>query len=183
MQQEDSHEKMLIKLLAEGNHDAFQCVFNTYYTKVFRFIAGLIKSEDDAKDLTQDVFVKLWSIHETLKDLGSLSNFLFTLSRNAALNFIKSQSKHSDKLEALIEKETVHTYSLNPEEEIELKDLSLLIDIAINRMPSQRKSIFLLSRKAGLSSDQIAQKMNLSRRTVENHIYAALKELKKVIHR
>lgn len=74
------------------------------------------------------------------------------------------------------------TYDDLIEEELYARELSLLIDIAVEKMPPQRRNIFIMSRKDGLSNEEIAQRLNISKRTVENHMTQALAELRKIAY-
>jgi len=164
--------------IKEGDEKAFELVFITYFNKVKYFIVGLIKSEEDAEELAQDIFVKLWLNRESVDFDKSLSSYLHTAARNATINFLKGKfvrdSYVSDQLRQEEEKESV-------EESYYAKETSLLIKMAVSQMPEKRRAIFELSREKGLSNEEIANKLEISKKTVENQLSLALKEIRKII--
>jgi len=165
--------------LKKGNHKAFEKVFIAYFNKVKHFIEKIIRSEIDAEELTQDIFVKLWTNRNLINVEKSFSSFLFTMAYYSSLNYLKHALVH-DKFIININK--TFTEGINTTEEtIFATEINLLIELAVEQMPQQRKRIFLLSRKEGLSNEEIAKQLNISKKTVENQLSLALKELRKVV--
>jgi RNA polymerase sigma-70 factor (ECF subfamily) len=163
--------------LKRGDHKAFDVVFLSYFDKVKRFIAGLVRSEDDAEDLAQDVFAKLWTERETIDIQSSFKSFLYVMSRNAAYNYLKHKLVQANYANEYVQREEMDT----PEELVFAKEIELLIEMALCRMPEKRSEIYRLSRNKGLSTDEIAARLNISRKTVENNLTLALKEIRKII--
>lgn len=85
-------EKETVEALRNGNHRAFEKVFLAYFQKVRLFIGGIIKSDADAEELAQDVFVKLWTNREAINIERPLGAYLYTIARNTAFNFLKHKS-------------------------------------------------------------------------------------------
>ena len=164
--------------IKKGDEKAFELIFVTYFNKVKYFIVGLIKSQDDAEELAQDIFVKLWMNRETIDFEKNLSSYLHTAARNATINFLKSKfvrdSYASDQIYQGEEKESV-------EENYYAQETALLIKMAVSQMPEKRKEIFELSREKGLSNEEIANQLGISKKTVENQLSLALKEIRKII--
>lgn len=77
-------ETTRLKALREGDEKAFEKIYLNYYKKTLYFITGLVKSEDDAKELTQEVFIKLWTNRETLDPERSVHSYMYTIARNVA---------------------------------------------------------------------------------------------------
>jgi RNA polymerase sigma-70 factor (ECF subfamily) len=163
--------------LKRGDHKAFEAVFLFYFDKVKRFMAGLVRSEDDAEDLAQDVFAKLWTVRETINTQSSFNAFLYTMSRNTAYNYLKHKLVQTDYANEYIQREETDT----PDELMFAKEMELLIEMALCRMPEKRSEIYRLSRNEGLSNDEIAARLNISRKTVENNLTLALREIRKII--
>lgn len=171
-------EELLVKELAQGSQKAFEVLFMRYYPKVHRFVYGLVKSQQDADDITQEVFSKVWRNRDMFAEVRNFGAYLFILSKNATFNFLETQQIRTERLnEKPFEEETNHT----PDEELIAKDLQLLIDMVVDSMPPQRRLIYKLSREIGLSNSEIADKLQLRKKTVENHLNLALKELRKII--
>lgn len=170
-------EKEKIEALCEGEHKAFEDVFLNYFQRVRLFIGGIIKSDADAEELAQDVFVKLWT-NRTAIDPGKPFNaYLYTMAKNSAFNFLKHKSVEQSYTDSSIFSDDV----VNPEEELFAHEISLLIEMVVNEMPVQRRRIYILSREKGISNADIATKLGISKKTVENQLSLALQELRKVI--
>ncbi|MDR0700323.1 MAG: RNA polymerase sigma-70 factor [Tannerella sp.] len=166
-----------LRELKKGDHKAFEAVFLSYFDKVKRFIAGLVRSEDDAEDLAQDVFAKLWTERETINTQFSFNAFLYTMSRNAAYNYLKHKLVQTNYVNEYIQREETDT----PEELMFAKEIDLLIEMALCRMTEKKREIYRMSRNEGLSNDEIAARLNISRKTVENNLTMVLREIRKII--
>ncbi len=166
-----------LEAFQDGNHKAFETVFIAYYNKTKAFIDGYIKSESDAEELTEDLFVNLWINHDSIDASKSFSSYLHTIARNSAINFLKHKYVHDTYLNSSQEIE----YSSTSEEDLIAKELGLLIDDIVGKMPEQRKMIYTLSRQEGLSNAEIAIQLNTTKRNVESQLSLALKEIRKAI--
>ncbi len=164
--------------LSKGNHEAYRKLFMRYYPKVRYFILGLVKSEEEADDLAQDVFVKLWTNRQQFVEVKTFGAYLYVSAKNTTFNYIESRQKRQEGLDKKISDDDS---AFSPHEEMVAKDLQLLVDMVVNSMPSQRKIIYRLSREVGLSNDEIAGQLQLAKKTVENHLNLALKELRDAI--
>ena len=172
MHSEIAEEKLLVSQFSQGSHIAFKALFMRYYPKVRSFIMGLVKSESEAEDLTQEVFLKLWTHREKFCEVEVFGTYLYVLTKNTKQNKTK-QNKQTEWVE-----ESTDT---TPYEELVAKDLQLLIDMVVENMPPQRQMIFRLNREAGLTNAEIAEKLQISKKPGENHLNLALKELKNAL--
>lgn len=166
-----------LKALRNGDHKAFESVFITYYDKIRIFIFGYIKSESDAEELTEDIFVNLWEKRISIDTSKSFSAYLHTIARNTALNFLKHKYLHS----TYVANTAISEYSSTSEEDLIAKELGLFIDDVVDKMPEQRKQIYILSRNKGLNNTEIAEQLDTSKRNVESQLSLALKEIRKAI--
>lgn len=166
-----------LEALRQGSHKAFEFVFVAYYNKVKAFIDGYIKSEPDAEELTEDIFVTLWINHCSIDTSKSFDSYLHTIARNAALNFLK----HKYVEDAYVSNLSDAPHTSTSEEDLIAKELGLLVDDFVEKMPEQRKQIYILSRKEGLNNAEIAERLNTTKRNVESQLSLALKEIRKVI--
>ncbi|MCG8374008.1 MAG: RNA polymerase sigma-70 factor [Balneolales bacterium] len=158
------------KEIKAGNRLAFSSFFRENYNRYMAFALRYLDSKADATDILQDVFVKLWEKREDLDVTKSLDSYLYTSIRNRCLNFIRD---HSNKY-STIEDDIVDENSVSALEE----DSEQLIHSLIQNLPDRQKEAFQLSRFDGLQHDEIAEIMDVSARTVNNHIVAALKTLR-----
>ncbi len=177
-------EKDIIIAFKGGDKAAFEKIFKQYHKRLYLFCFSLIKNKAEAENLTQDVFLKLWLKRETIDCDKSFSGFLFTMTRNLALNYIRSAIQRQILIGKLL-KNDLTLY--NPiEEELFFNETKHKLDVLIGQLPPKRKKIFLLSRARGFSHLEIAQQMGISLHTVESQISKALKfirdELKKTLH-
>lgn len=170
-------EKEVLLGLSEGNEDAFRCIFRKYYSKVRAFAYGFLKDSDEADELAQMIFIKLWEKREIFYSVRNFDSYLFTLSKYTIFNYI--EARHIIPVDIDDVPDTPDTKT--PYDEIVANDLKLLIDMTVNEMPPQRRHIFKLSRQEGLTNDEIAVKLGIQKKTVENHLNMALKELRNVI--
>ncbi|WP_080903992.1 RNA polymerase sigma-70 factor [Parabacteroides sp. Marseille-P3160] len=167
----------ILNALQNGNHKAFESVFIAYYNKIRIFIFGYIKSEVDAEELTEEIFVNLWINRESIDLSKSFNSYLHTIARNAAINFLKHKYIHSEYITDV----SISGYTSTSEEDLIAKELGLLIDDVVNKMPPQRKQIYILSRNKGLNNTEIADQLNTTKHNVESQLSFALKEIRKVI--
>ncbi len=171
-------DDMLIeRLLQPGGVDvsAFECIFHRYYPMVLNFVRGMLKDDIVAKDVAQNVFMKLWINRATLRKSSSLRNYICVLARNGAIDVLRSWhmnylTKFSQPHEALLQDNTA-------EEVYNCIETNERLNRYIEAMPPQRRAIFKMSRYECLSNAEIAAQLNISVRTVEKHIELALKDL------
>lgn len=135
-----------------------------------------VKSEDIAKDLTQDVFFQLVRREGQLSEIEDIEAYVFTIARNAAYRYFK-KIQHSELLKAELVK-TMNDQYLNVEENILVSDLELKLYEIVNRLPDRQREVFHLSREKGLSHKEIADELQISTNTVKNHLVQALKTLR-----
>lgn len=166
-----------IEALWNSDHKAFEAVFITYYNKTKALIYGYIKSESDAEELTEDLFVNLWINRQSIDTSKSFDAYLHTIARNAAINYLNHKYVHL----AYTNKFQFQECSSTSEEDLIARELGLLIDDLVEKMPEQRKQIYILSRNEGLSNTEIAERLNTTKRNVESQLSLALKEIRKAI--
>ncbi|MDR0422588.1 MAG: RNA polymerase sigma-70 factor [Proteiniphilum sp.] len=168
-------------MYAESNRKEFEKLFIRYFPKVRSFARILLKSEQDAEDVAQDIFVKLWEQPE-IWEKNFVRNYLYTMVKNHIFNRIKRKNIESGYIHSQID--TLSPGDLaefrDPLDEMYLDEMRLLLKLALERMPEKRRKVFEMSRFQHLSNSEIAVRLNLSVRTVEQHIYLALRELKKL---
>ena len=165
-----------IQKLALGDHDAFRHIFMKYFPKMKYFITHIVKSEAIAEELSQDVFEKIWRNRAELSDLRSFSSYLYRMSKNIAINYIEHK---------YVERTYIQDYKaeldFSIEEQLDANEIKLLIMLEVEKMPEQRKKIFMMSRFENLKNEEIAKELNITKKTVENHLNLALKQIRKTI--
>ncbi|MEG2067734.1 MAG: RNA polymerase sigma-70 factor [Tannerellaceae bacterium] len=172
-------EQTLLMGLSSGDAKSFDAIFMLYFPKLKLFLSGFLSNQADAEDLAQDVFMKLWQSRQSLAYVENINAYLYQMARNTLYTYLE-RSYFPDTLSE------TNAYPIPSVDEVEellfAKDLEEQIDGAVEKMPMQRKTIFCMSRKQGMSNEEIAVELNISKRTVETHISAALSDLRKVIY-
>jgi len=169
-------EQQLISILRKGSPFAFELLFERYSQKLYRFSLSYLKSETEAEEIVQDVFLKLWENRNKLRNETSFQSYLFTIAFNAIRKHFNRKNRderfRSDLLETISEE--------NPslENHLDFETLVGKLDELIEQMPLRRKEIFLKRKKEEKSVHDIATEMHISPKTVENQITEAMKYLK-----
>ena len=172
-----SKEQLLVKALKEGDHLAFDSLFNLYFDRLFRFAVSILKDRNDAEEIVQDVFVKVWQKRNEIKLHYSFKSFLFSVSYNMIISALRKKRRDRESFSSLLDEMTVATQESADSNLIYLEQLEQ-IEATIDRIPSMRKKIFCMSRYEGLSYAEIASTLGIAKNTVENQISAALKFLR-----
>lgn len=165
--------------LQQGSHKAFETVFVAYYNIIRMFIDSYVKSEADAEELTEELFVNLWTHYAAIDTEKSFNSYMHTMARNAAINFLKHKFVHAAYIDQ--SPELMHT-EYSSEDELIARETTLLVELTVERMPEQRRRIYQLSRHEGLSNEEIALRLNTTKRNVESQLSLALKDIRKVIY-
>lgn len=167
-----------VRQLCKGDQNAFEILFLKYQPKVIAFLAGFLHDSDAAHDMAQDIFFKIWQNRSKLLNVRSFQSYIFSMAHNAMCNYFK-HSLVSEKYD--LEQMMRPIIATNPEEKLFADEIQDLISLKVEQMPEKRRNIFKMSRSEGLSNDEIADKLNISRRTVENYLSAALKEIREML--
>ena len=152
-------EQNKLKEIAAGNVEAFEHLFFQYQPRLVNFLIGLTHDKEVSRDMAQDLFLSLWKDREKLKNVRSFSSYLFQMAR-----FTEASPAESE------------------EEALFVRELQSIINRTVDQMSPQRSKIYRMSREEGLSNDEIAMRLDISKRTVENHLTAALAILRKVLY-
>ncbi len=171
-------DTLLLFRLSRGEKEAYEAVFMRYYVKVRRFILGILRDTGAAEDLTQDVFLKIWINREKLPAIVSFDNYLFTIARNVACDYLRRQQ--SSRKYALSELDS-EDYICHVQVDCDRERLERAIGRCIDTMPAQRKLVYRLSREELLSNAEIAEHLQLSKRTVDRHLSLALSDIRAAI--
>ncbi|TLX74890.1 RNA polymerase sigma-70 factor [Labilibacter sediminis] len=164
-------ENLIFNKIQNGDRDAFEHLFKTNYVHLVAFANTFMHDIDIAESLVQNVFVKLWDKRKQYQ-ISSLKGYMMVAVRNSCQNEIKRQ-KHEKVFKQNIDRESII-------EHVNYSDSRVMEKIteAINQLPEQRKRIFKLNRLEGLKYREIAERLNISPKTVEAQMGKALKFLR-----
>lgn len=166
-------DSQLIVNLIDDDEKAFCFLYAKYRRKLSLFAQSFLKSRDVAEDIVQDVFTLIWEKRKFLDPNASFQSYLYTITRNRVLNFIRDNA-HKQFLDEIIYAEAIDAGD-NTFEKIESKELEDILEQSIEVLTNRQKEVFSLSRKEGLSHQEIAEKLDISMNTVSDHITDALK--------
>lgn len=153
-------------------------IYRAFYGKVFTFVLSLVKSKANAQDITQNIFMKLWKNRKNLEHIKSMDDYLFILSKNACMDYFRKASRKKEISTDVFDEFLLSRIVSSPEKRIDaLSDIEELRHV-IDSLPSKRRDIFIMSRFDGLSNDDIASILGVSKKTVENQISLATKKIK-----
>ena len=168
-------EKDVFERIKKGDEKAFEILFRKYYGHLCLFATKIINDDVAAEEIVQDFFVKLWEKREQLFIETSIKNYFFRSVKNLCINFIQHNKTKLRYAQIVISEVENQFTDDNNYPEI---DLTLKIEESINSLPEKRREIFRLSRQEGLKYHEIAQKLNISIKTVETHMSLAIKTLR-----
>lgn len=162
--------------LKRDNEKSLEVLFDYYYPRLYNFSKTFLKIEDGIDDLLQEVFIKIWKNRKNINTTSNFNSFVFTITRNLLLNELRSRLNNKKM------KDEIGKLSIAPEyddfEKIEYDELKQQVESIVEQLPERQKEVFILSRTEGLSHNEIAEKLDITTKTVEYHISLALKTLK-----
>lgn len=176
-------DEQLIKEIISGNHAAFKNLMEKYQLQVFRTVMGFVHTKEDAEEVTQDIFVRVYqsissqSISSFRHD-AEFSTWLYRITVNTSLNFLRSNRKNRllQSLEAIF---SLRSEEKTPLEELESAERDRRIRVAIDSLPEKQRMAFILSRYEELPQKKIAAVMNRSEGAVEQLLQRAKENLQK----
>ena len=169
----------LVERLQKGDVEAFDMIYQKYSRKLYLFGLKYLKSADEAEELVQSVFMKLWMKHRTLRKDTSFKSFLFTIAYNDICKlFRKRNYQHKFIIDTLYENSQTAS---ELEESIDCQSVIERVQQIVNKLPERQKTIFLKSRNEGKSTKEIAKELCLSPGTVDNYMSETLKFIRKCL--
>lgn len=158
--------------LRRDDKNVMKIIFDLYHLRIYKFSVVYLKNNQDAYDLVQDVFIKIWESRFSLNADTNFEAYMFTIARNTMISLIRKRLTEQKYLTHV-----AHAGNTNNAETDEYTNFNFLkqqYDTLIELLPEKRKEIFILSREKGLSNREIALLKGISEKTVENQITRAL---------
>ena len=166
----------LVRLVKDRNHEAFAEIYNRFAVLMFYKVNQMLRDEEPSKDLVQDLFVALWDKPELIQEDNNLAGYLYVGARNRVLKFIQRNKLKNDHIASLAK--YASEISLETMQDIDERELKIIVQREIDNLPPKMKLIFEMSRKDNLSHAEIAGKLGLSDQTVKKQVNNALKILR-----
>ena len=167
----------LILLIQKDDRVAFYNIYERYSKRLYGFVLRYIKLKEDAEEIVQVVFLKIWESRNKIDAYASFESFLFTIAYNTTISLLRKRTyekKYLDHLKSL--QNPVNSYNLI--DEIHFNELNERVQSLLDELTPRQKEIFQLSREEGLSHDEIAKKLDISINTVKKHMANTLAFLK-----
>jgi RNA polymerase sigma-70 factor (family 1) len=169
-----------VKELKAGDEHYFKQVFDQYHQKLYFFILYKTRSEYIAEEVVQMAFTKLWQCRHTLQEEYAISTQLFRIATTVLIDFLRKYN-HKDVITGGLDVLNAEKGVDSTNEKMSGAELQKRISEAVNDLPPVRRQVFEMSREQGMSHREIAATLCVSSKTVEAHIYKALKQIKKHI--
>ena len=169
-------DKLVVSKLKKGDVASFDNIFKKYNKKVFYFANSYLKDREEAEDVVQEVFMNLWSHRDQINEQYIFSKYLFKMTYNATCKKFRKYASEKRYLE-----ETLHNSVEDNSTKLDIEYNNLLEtkDLLISKLPERQKEILLLSIEEHLSSEEISQRLNISKKTVDNYLSKARTYLRK----
>jgi RNA polymerase sigma-70 factor (ECF subfamily) len=168
------HQEEIIKRLSAGDVRAFHEIYEKYWQQVLTFCERYIDVQDDASDLTQEIFYALWRRREQLLPDTNLSAYLHRAARNQALNYIRNKQRREQRQQAYT---TDEAYAVSSED-IQYKELQTACHQSLASIAEPAKTIFRMSREEKFTHREIADALDMSLKMVEYHMGKTLRLLR-----
>ncbi|ATL45843.1 hypothetical protein COR50_00965 [Chitinophaga caeni] len=173
-----SSDTYLWEQVTLGNEAAFAMLFERYWEVSLREALLKTGSEQDAMDCVQELFIKLWNNRAQISIQSSFKGYLLTALKHRVISYYRSKDAREHLASSVAnlpggEDSVNHSHHV-----LQAKEVAVLIESEVSRMPSKMQQVYRFSREGGLSSAQIAQQMGISEQTVKNQLTTALKRLK-----
>ena len=159
----------------------FSDLFRTYEHRLYTLATRLTKSDQVAKDIIQEVFLKLWEQKDNLDSIVNMEGWLYRVTENKVIDFLRKAA--SD--DRVRQKVWDRVQQINNEAELYVaaKEYNQIIQKAIEELPAQRKLIYQLNKEEGLNYQQIAEELQISKHTVKNQLFSAVQSVRRFISR
>jgi RNA polymerase sigma-70 factor (ECF subfamily) len=175
-----SDDSELVKALRRGDVEAFDIIYSRYARKLYSFTYKYLRSADDAAELVQTVFIKLWENHGKLDGDLSFRSYLFTIAYNDICRVFRSR-KYA---QVFINEELYKNYitSSDTEEVIDYRSVLERINILLDKLPEKQQLVFRKRRFIGMSAKDVAAELGISPGTVDNYVSETVAFLRKCIN-
>jgi RNA polymerase sigma-70 factor (family 1) len=158
------------------DQQAYKELFTSFFSYLYPFALGIVKSKESAEEVVSDIFIKIWEKREALEKIANLKVYLYVATRNKAFNYADNQKRNATNS---IEEFSVEFRSryFDPEQLLITAEMMNLIKKEIDRLPPKCRIIFKLVKEDNLKYKEVAEVLNISLKTVENQLAIALRKI------
>jgi RNA polymerase sigma-70 factor (ECF subfamily) len=162
------------------NKDEFQKIFAEYYAPLCNFVLRFVKDYAISEDIVQSTFIRIWEQRQKITLTGSLKSYLFSATRNQAIDYLRKVKREEQTLQQSLEA-AQHFDEVKIEQEADSLMIRKKLLLAINELKPKMREIFTLHKIEGLTYKEISEHLGIPQRTIEYNIYAALVRLKEIL--
>jgi RNA polymerase sigma-70 factor (family 1) len=164
------------RISVADDQEAFLMLYRYFKKRLEKFAYSICHSKEDAEDIVEDVFVRIWSRRKTLDQILNLKLYLYIATRNFSLNYLKANNRnvHFDPDSLKME---VEDFAPDPQQRMVDKELVTRVNYAVSNLPSRCKAIYKLVKEDGLKHKEVAEILQVSPKTVENQIAIAVRKI------
>lgn len=174
-------EPTLVQQVQKGNHAAFNELANRWHSRIHRFAYGFFADADDANEITQKTFIKVYQKLDTLDNPGNFPAWIYRVANNLCLDELRRSGRRKlSSLEAWIE-QAEKAGTVSPAATLEAKELGSIIHKALLTLPDEQRVVVILKEYEGLKFREIAEILEESENTVKSRLYYGLKALRRVL--
>lgn len=172
-------DSIFIKNINEGNEEAFKILFELYYSKLLYMAKSYISNAEDAEEIVQDVFLKAWKKRKNITT--NINGYLFKITKNSCLDYLRSKKSKLTTSHNILQLEAFINHSALSDENASTiieQELAEKIQHSIELLPDKCKMVFVKSRMEGMKNKEISNELDISVKTVENHMSRAIKHMR-----
>jgi RNA polymerase sigma-70 factor (ECF subfamily) len=175
------NEKELFIRLSRGDQVAFTKIFDHYEPRIYPFVLKMTRSEISAEEIVQELFIKIWTNRAIFENIENPRSYIYRMATNKTVNYMKAIARNV-RLVKKVSGQLVVEKNIT-EELLDLKETEAIINQVVGQLPEQQRKVYILSRKEGLKAEEIAERLNISHKTVKNHLTEALHFIKEKLQR
>ncbi len=165
--------------LRDGDYKAFDRIYLRCFEPMQAFFRVLLRNDADAEEMCQDLFAKIWESRAKIDPRRNFRSYLYAMAKSAALNHLAHKNVVNKYIDFRLRGEPDVEHS--PDQQLMSSEMSLILQISLERMPQQRRRVFEMSRMEGMTNDEIAGALGITPTTVRAHLHNATKELRELM--
>lgn len=170
-------EKELLRRLRDGDEFAFKALYDIYARRLAARLIKLLRSEELAEDILQDIFIKIWEVRHTVNPELSFGALLYKMAANLSKNVYRRNV-----YDQLMRRQINPDYSYNPiEESLSQSEAKGLLQAALNKLTPRQREVYIMHKIDGLSYQEISSRLNISASAINHHIQEASKQLRNTL--
>jgi RNA polymerase sigma-70 factor (family 1) len=166
-------------MVSNGDEKAFRELYIRYWPQVYGTALHLTKTPEVAKDLSQEIFIKVWEGRTKLPEIRKIEAYIYTLSKNLVIDYLKKKVFDPSNMDYLLHYFASH--SDTPGDKLEHKELEGIFKNAVNSLSGKVKQVFILSRNEGLTHEQIASRLNITVLSSKTYAVRALQQIRQYL--